>query len=153
MNKVIVLSALLISATAAIAQPAKSGKSALQAVEYRQSIFKLIKSNVGVLGAMNKGVVPFDASTLETNGQRLEQLSLMLEDYFKIDTTQYPVNTEALDDIWQNKADFSSKIDNLTLAAQNLQAVAKAKDAGKYKSAVGDVFKTCKGCHKSYKQD
>lgn len=153
MKKVIILSALLLSAFSVIAAPAKSEKQAKQAVEFRQSIFKLIKSNVGALGAMNKGVIPFDADTLETNGVRLEQLSLMLEDYFAVDTSSFDVSTEALNKIWSNTSDFNNKAQDLTKAAQNLQSAAKSGDEGQYKSAIGGVFKTCKGCHDSYKKD
>ncbi|WP_158972389.1 cytochrome c [Paraglaciecola sp. L3A3] len=146
-------SVLLLSAFSASAAPAKSEKQAAQAVEFRQSIFTLIKSNVGALGAMNKGAIPFDAETLKTNGMRLEQLSLMIEDYLETDTSNFKVKTHAVDKIWQNKADFSSKISDLTEAAVNLQAVAKSGDESQYKSAIGGVFKTCKGCHDKYKED
>lgn len=135
------------------AQSASSAKQAKQAVEFRQAIFKLVKSNVGALGAMNKGVIPFAPETLDKNGMRLEQLSLMLEDYFATDTSDFEVYTEALDKIWQDKADFSNKINDFTKAAVNLQAAAKSGDKGEYKSAIGGVFKTCKGCHDKYKAD
>ncbi|MEP1551658.1 cytochrome c, partial [Paraglaciecola sp.] len=108
---------------------------------------------VGILGAMNKGAVHFNAEILQTNSKRLEQLSLMIEDYFALDTTKFDVKTEALDDIWKNKADYKEKIDALTAASINLNKVATAGDEGKYKSAIGGIFKTCKGCHDSYKAD
>ncbi|MEO9944529.1 MAG: cytochrome c [Paraglaciecola sp.] len=149
----IVLSATLLSSFAVLAQPAKTAKQAAGATEARQAIFKLVKSNVGILGAMNKGAVPFNAEILQTNSKRLEQLSLMIEDYFALDTTKFDVKTEALDDIWKNKADYKEKIDALTAASMNLNKVATAGDEGKYKSAIGGIFKTCKGCHDSYKAD
>ncbi len=149
----VVTSVLLLSSSVAAAAQPKSEKHARQAVEFRQAIFKLVKSNVGALGAMNKGVIPFDPATLSTNGKRLEQLSLMIDDYFSADTSSFSVESEALDDIWKNKDDFSSKTKDLTQAAINLQAAAKSGDKGKYKSAVGGVFKTCKGCHDKYKAD
>ncbi|MEP2650635.1 MAG: cytochrome c [Paraglaciecola sp.] len=149
----IVLSATLLSSFAVLAQPAKTAKQAAGATEARQAIFKLVKSNVGILGAMNKGAVPFNAEILQTNSKRLEQLSLMVEDYFAIDTTKFDVKTEALDDIWKNKADYKEKIKALTVASIKLNKVAAAGDESKYKAAIGGIFKTCKGCHDSYKAD
>jgi cytochrome c556 len=149
MKKAILLSALLFSAFTANAAPAKTAKQAAQTVEFRQAIFKLVKSNVGALGAMSKGRIPFNAETLQTNGVRIEQLSLMLEDYFATDTSGFETKTEALPAIWKDQADFKSKISDLTKAAVNL----KSADESQYKSAIGDVFKSCKGCHKGYKED
>ena len=142
-----------LGATAAVAQPAKNEKQAQNAVQFRQALLQLVRSNVGILGAMSKGAVPYDAAIMEKNGMRLEQLSLMLEDYFKTDTSKFKLETDALDKIWANGDDFSAKAKEFTQAAQNLQAVAKAGDEGEYKSAIGGVFKTCKGCHDNYKAE
>lgn len=149
----IALSTMLVGVFAANAAPAKSEKHAKDATQFRQAIFQLVKSNVGVLGAMNKGAIPFDAQTMETNSMRLEQLSLMLEDYFATDTSGFDVETGALDKIWKNKADFSAKVSDFNLAAVNLNKVAKAADSSQYKAAIGQVFKSCKGCHDNYKED
>jgi cytochrome c556 len=108
---------------------------------------------VGALGAMNKGAIPFDAQTIQTNALRLEQLSLMLKDYFVTDTSGFNVETEALDKIWANKVDFNDKITALTAAASNLNKVAKAANTSQFKPAIGQVFKSCKGCHDNYKKD
>ena len=149
----VILSAALLSSFTVLAEPAKSKKHAADAIKYRQAIFKLVKSNVGALGAMNKGAIPFNADTLQTNAIRLEQLSLMLEDYFATDTSAFDVDTETLDKVWKDKVDFKEKIDALTAAAVNLKNVAKVENESKYKSAIGAVLKTCKGCHSDYKAD
>jgi cytochrome c556 len=149
----VIIGAAMLSTFTVAAEPAKSVKQAKGVTEYRQAIFKLVKSNVGALGAMNKGAIAFNAQTMQTNSLRIEQLSLMLEDYFATDTTGFDVKTEALDKIWENKADFNDKISALTAAASNLNKVAKAGDSSQYKPAIGQVFKSCKGCHDNYKED
>ena len=101
-----------------------------------------MKSNVGALGAMNKCVIPFNVETMQTNSLRLKQLFLMLTDYFATDTTSFDADTAALEKIWENKADFKDKIDALT-----------ANDTSQFKQAIGQVFKSCKGCHDNYKKD
>jgi cytochrome c556 len=149
----VIIGSALLSTFSVFAEPAKSDKQAKDVTEFRQAILTLVKSNVGVLGAMNKGVIPFDGQTMQTNAMRIEQLSLMLEDYFATDTTGFDVETAALDKIWENQADFKNKISALTAAASNLNKVAKAGDTSQFKPAIGQVFKSCKGCHDNYKED
>ena len=149
----VMIGTAMLSTFTVLAEPAQSAKQAKDVAEFRQSIFTLVKSNVGALGAMNKGAIPFNVETMQTNSLRLEQLSLMLEDYFATDTSGFDVETEALDKIWANQADFKDKIGALTAAARNLNKVAKAGDTSQFKPAIGQVFKSCKGCHDNYKED
>jgi len=149
----VIIGTAMLSTFTVLAEPAKSAKQAKAVTQYRQAILTLVKSNVGALGAMNKGAIPFNAETIQTNSLRLEQLSLMLKDYFVTDTSGFDVETEALDKIWANKADFNDKITALTAAASNLNNVAKAGDTSQFKPAIGQVFKSCKGCHDNYKED
>lgn len=149
----VIIGTAMLSSFSVSAAPAKSVKHAKDATQFRQAIFQLVKSNVGALGAMNKGAIPFDTEKMQTNSKRLGQLSLMLEDYFVTDTTGFDIETGALDTIWGNQADFKQKISALTVAANNLNKVAKAGDTSKFKPAIGQVFKSCKGCHDNYKED
>lgn len=149
----VLIGTAMMSTFSVLAEPAKSAKQAKDVTEYRQAILRLVKSNVGALGAMNKGAIPFNAETMQTNSLRLEQLSLMLGDYFATDTSGFDVDTAALDKIWGNQADFTDKINALTAAAKNLNIVARADDATQFKPAIGRVFKSCKGCHDNYKED
>ena len=149
----IIIGTAMLSTFSVFAEPAKSEKQAKDVTKFRQAILTLVKSNVGVLGAMNKGAIPFDTASMQTNSMRIEQLSLMLEDYFATDTSGFDVETEALDKIWENQADFKDKISALSVAASNLNKVAKAGDSSQFKPAIGDVFKSCKGCHDKYRKD
>ena len=135
----------------AAATPAKSEKQAKRAVEVRKALFTLVGQNMGPLGAMAKGRMPMNAEVAKTNAVRLEQLSLMIEDYFKTDTTKFDVDTKAKPDIWKNHADFAAKIDDLTKAAQALSVAAASGDEGSIKKAIGGVGKTCGSCHDDYK--
>lgn len=145
--------ACMLAGSYAVAKPAQSEKQAQTAIDFRQALFQLIRSNVGALGAMNKGQIPFDPAQMEKNGVRLEQLSLMMADYFVLDTSAMNAESSALDKIWQNQADFNAKADELSAAALKLQAAAQSGDEGQYKAAIGGIFKSCKGCHDNYKAD
>lgn len=149
----ITVSASLVVATASMAQPASSEKHAAYATELRQSIFKLLGSNMGTLGAMAKGKIPVDAAVVEKNATRINQLSLMIADYTRTDTSKFDVKTEALAKIWQDPEHFSKDIDKLTMASSELMAAAKSKDEGAIKKAIGGVGKTCGGCHDHFKAE
>lgn len=135
------------------AEPAKSEKQAGNAIQYRQAIFQLIKSNVGAMGAMAKGAIPFDAAVLATNASRVEQLSLMLQDYFATDTSSFDIESDTLIKVWTDKQDFTKKINSLTKAASNLETVANSGEQSQFKGAISQVFKSCKGCHNDYRKD
>jgi len=82
---------------------ASSEKHAKAATQYRQAVFQLVRSNMGPLGGMAKGALPFDESVMETNAVRLEQLADMMGDYLSVDTRKFDVETGAKDEIWETK--------------------------------------------------
>jgi cytochrome c556 len=145
--------ASLVIATSTSAQPAKSEKHANYATELRQSIFKLLGSNMSTLGAMAKGKIPIDTTVVEKNAKRINQLSLMITDYSRTDTSKFSVDTEALDKIWQEPALFNSDTDKLTQASQKLIIAAQSKDSATIKKTIGAVGKSCGGCHDNFKKD
>jgi len=105
------------------------------------------------LGAMAKGKIPVDAAVAEKNATRINQLSLMIADYARTDTSKFDVKTEALAKIWQDPEHFSKDIDKLTMASAQLMVAAKSKDEGAIKKAIGGVGKTCGGCHDHFKAE
>ncbi len=143
----------VIIASTSMAQPASSEKHAIYATELRQSVFKLLGSNMGPLGAMAKGKMPLDAKVVEKNANRINQLSLMIADYSRTDTSKFTVETEALAKIWQESEQYTKAIDKLTLASTKLIAAAKTNDESAIKKAIGGVGKTCGGCHDNFKKD
>lgn len=132
---------------------ALSDKQAKNAVEFRKSIFQLVKSNVGPFGAMAKGQMPIDEALIEKNATRLHQLSLMLPDYFVADTRNNDVQTSALDKIWDNQGDFNQKAQNMTTKAKELLDAVQNKKSDEYVGKMRAIFGTCKACHDDYKAD
>lgn len=152
LRKIIMASscALLVSTPVAAQM---SEKQASNAIEFRQSIFQLVKSNIGPLGAMAKGKAPIDEAVIAKNAMRMEQLSLMISDYFVADTRGSGVKTHALDKVWENTEDFAQKTKDFTLATQALQTIIENKDTANYRKGIGAVGATCKACHDDYKAD
>jgi cytochrome c556 len=128
-----------------------SDKQAKNAVEFRKSIFQLVKSNVGPFGAMAKGKMPIDEALIEKNATRLHQLSLMIPDYFVADTRNNDVKTTALDKIWDNQGDFNQKAQNMTTKSKELLDAVQKKRSDEYVGKMRAIFGTCKACHDDYK--
>lgn len=135
------------------AKEASSEKQANTAVDFRKAVLQLVRSNMGPLGGMAKGQIDYDSDVIKTNALRIQQLSLMMGDYFELDTRKFPVKTNALDIIWEEMDDFKSKTQDLVDAATNLQKVALAKDEDNYRKAIGALGATCKACHDKFKMD
>ena len=147
--------ATIISSTVVASEvtEASSAKHAKAATQYRQAVFQLVRSNMGPLGGMAKGALPFDESVMQTNAVRLEQLADMMGDYLSVDTRKFKVKTGAKDDIWENFSDVEKKVMALKTAAQGLKAAVKAGDESAYRGAIGKIGASCKSCHDDYKKD
>jgi len=119
---------------------------------YRQSYFALLAANFGPMAATVKGDIPWDQKAMEGWAHDLAALStLNVLRGFPDGSGQG--TTRAKPEIWQNKADFESKLKDLD---QALVALAKATAGGDKKAigaAVGDAGKACKACHDEYKAE
>lgn len=151
------ISVAIVTSTAAMssvqASEAKSLKHAKKATELRQSVFKLLASNIGPIGAMARGKMPMDKAVVEKNATRINQLSLMITDYMAADTRKFDVNTQALAKSWTDTSLLSKKANALTMASANLMEVVKSGDNNAIKKAIGGIGRTCGGCHDDFKQD
>jgi cytochrome c556 len=152
-SKILLVSMVSLTTTSVFADMAKSEKQAIRATELRQSVFSLLGSNMGPLGAMAKGKIDVDAALVEKNATRINQLSLMIADYTQTDTSGFNVETKAKDVVWKEQDKFASNIEKLTAASSALIVAAQSKDESAIKKAIGGVGKTCGGCHKTFQAD
>jgi cytochrome c556 len=145
------VSALAVSQGAGPPSPEAQAKSA---IETRQGLYKVISSQFGPLGGMLRttNTVPFDAALVARNSARIATLSEMIPELFTRDTREFTaVKSAALAGIWNSQADFKTKADALTKAANDLTAAAKTGNEAATKAAIGAVGKSCSGCHDNYR--
>ncbi|AZG35287.1 MULTISPECIES: c-type cytochrome [Shewanella] len=121
------------------------------AIEYRQAAFGLIAYNFGDMGAMLKGKKPFDAAVFSARADNVAALSKIPHEGFIAGSDKG--DTEALAKIWQDKADFDSKMTAFQDNAAALAVAAKTTDENNIKQAFTNTGKSCKGCHDVYKKD
>ena len=146
-------SLLLLAATTLIIPSvfANNFKEPADAIKYRKAAFGLIAYNFGDMGAMLKGKKPFDAAVFASRATNVAALASIPHEGFI--TGSDTGKTDALAKIWQDKADFDSKMLTFQENATKLAVVAKTDDQNKIKQAFGETGKSCKGCHDVYKKD
>ncbi len=149
----VVAGGMLASTLVMAQQKATSERQAQFAIDTRQAVLTLLGSNMAPLAGMLKREIPYSQELVQKNASRLVQLAHMLPDTFMVDTSEIDIETEALDGIWKNKADFDAKTQAFIEAAEALAAVSQDGNEGAVKQAIGAVGKTCGGCHDVYRAD
>ncbi len=117
---------------------------------YRQSWFALVASNFGPMASTVKGEIPWDQARMERWSSDLAALtSLDVTRGFAAGSDKG--TTRAKPEIWENEADFGSKLDDMTSAVAQLQKTVATGDREAIAEQVGATGKTCKACHDEYK--
>lgn len=149
MKKILMASAFAFgAATSALAHSDDAPGS--DAFAYRSGGFHMIKTWFVPMGGAVKGKIPYDAESFAESARNVAALASMMPAGFE-DSTLHP-SSEALPVIWENKADFDEKMQAFISASQTLASTASAaSEVSQVKGAFIDVAKTCKGCHKAYR--
>ncbi|MBT1444526.1 cytochrome c [Shewanella sp. JM162201] len=142
---------LCLSALAAFGATANNFESTDDAIHYRESAFGLIAYQFGDMSAMLKGKKEFNADVFAQRAANVAALSKLPAEGF-IDGSDKG-KTDALPKIWENKADFDSRMTEFQDNAAKLAEVAKGGDKDAIKAAFANTGKSCKGCHDNYKKD
>ncbi len=143
---VALLAALVVTPAMAL-----DAEQAQKATETRQSVLKVVGWNIGPLGAMARGLVPYDADLVARNAQRIAWMSSMIPDAFRADTREHAVETEALPVIWENYARFEELAANAQASAERLAEVAASGDEAAGKQAIGALIDDCRACHNDFR--
>jgi cytochrome c556 len=119
-------------------------------VAYRQGILRALGWNVGPMGAMVKGEVPFDAQRFAFLAGRTAALAPMALEGFTPDTQD--AKSHARPALWKNMDDFKARMDKLQEATAALATVAQGGDEAGIKRQFGETVQVCKGCHDEYRE-
>ncbi|MCB1310370.1 MAG: cytochrome c [Sedimentitalea sp.] len=143
-----------VIATTAISQN-DADPAIMAAVKARQAHMQLNAFNIGVLGAMAKGEIPYDAEVASAAAGNLAALSQMNEARYwppgSDNVTLGDEATEALPVIWEDGGKVMEKAMAMAEAAAGLNEVAGGGlDA--LRAGMGPVGKACGGCHETYRK-
>ena len=139
-------------AVAALTIPAiahSGGHGGNPAQDARNSHMNLYGFNLGVLGAMAKGDMEFDAEIAQMHAANLVALSGMSEHGYWVEGTASGEleDSRALPAIWTDMDDFMAKSKGLHDAAMALDA----STLDGVRAGLGAVGGACGACHKVYR--
>jgi cytochrome c556 len=109
------------------------------------------KDMYGVFGKILKGEIPYDQAAVDAALADLESQTPKIANTFTKNPKQDVVNASfgSSPKIWQNKADFDSKIPPVAKAIADQKG--KIKDSASLKSAYDAIQEKCTGCHDTYR--
>lgn len=121
-------------------------------IKARQAYMQVLGYNVGILGAMARGRVPYDAEMATAAAQNLNFAAQMNNG------SMWPMgsdmdshaDTVAKVELWQNFSEAGGYLTDMSTATANLVGEA-GNGVDAMKAAFGDVGKTCSGCHKQFR--
>ena len=124
------------------------------AIKARQAEMTLRSFNAGPLFAMAKGDMPYNADLANKLAGNLKTL-LSFDNGRAFmpgtDNKAYPDDTTALPKLWENMPEIG-KYGKKYGEAVNALAAAAGGGVDSLKSAVGDLGKSCKGCHDEFRK-
>ncbi len=129
-------------------------KAAMAAVQARQATMDLYAFNLGILGAMAKGAVDYDADAAKAAATNLAALSSMNQMAMwppGSDTDAMGDATRALPAIWAADSKvFEAGMAMATATGALAEVAGDGLDA--LRGGIGAVGKSCGGCHDTYRQ-
>jgi cytochrome c556 len=152
LRKTIVIS-LMVLVTAAGPVSALDLEQASQAAETRQSVMTVIRWNVVPMAGMVKEQIPYDSARFRLHAGRVGYMATMIVDAYRANTSEYPLETEALDVIWTEFDEFERLAVALQEQADALNNVAMGDDFAATKAAFLDVGQACKNCHDKFREE
>ena len=137
------LAIVLGLATAAVAHDGVSDPT----VKARMMLMEEIRLNMGAIGGMAKGKIPFDATQAERAKAKLSAAAAGIPAAFEVQAED--PKSEALPAIWSNWDDFTAKSVAMETAVSGLDT----SSLENLRAGLGPIGRSCGGCHKSYRID
>jgi cytochrome c556 len=150
MNKNVapIMSAFAVVATFSVAVVAQEMKPD-RAIKYRQGIMQAIGWNIGVLGGMAKGEIPYNKEKAVRSATFVSELSAMPFDGFVPVSSEG--STKARPEIWADKAKFDRLAEAMQAETPKLVAAAQSGDVAQLRPALSAVGKACSNCHDDFR--
>lgn len=136
--------AVVVGASAVLAQQ-------LDVAQRQQALMKsLAKSQYGVLSRIARGQSPYDQAAIDAALTQMEadvgKIAATFADNPKMNVPDATYG--ASPKVWENKADFDSKIPAVLAAIKGQKG--KITDQASTKVAFDDINAKCNGCHETY---
>ena len=123
-------------------------QNAEKAVDYRESVFTVMGTHFGRIGAVVKGETPFNKDEVAKNAAIVAMMSSLPWQAFGPGTE----GGKAKPEVWSDNAKFKAAADKMQLAVADLNKAAQSGDQESIKKAFSAAGATCKGCHDDFKK-
>jgi cytochrome c556 len=146
--------AVNVAETAEAAAPlgaAVTGDEAKRVMHVRHEGMEDIGDATKVLSRELKSDSP-DLAKVRENAGTIARLAPEATGWFPPGTGPDAGKTHAKPEIWQKPEDFAGKRDAFQKAAQAFNAAALGSDLAAIRDAFGELGKSCKACHDSYRE-
>jgi cytochrome c556 len=151
MKKIFLVTAITVTlgATSVVADE-RERDPVKDAIAARQAAFTLMAANIGPMGAMMKGMKPFDKEEFARRAANLEALGAMPWEFFIPGSDKG--HTEAKPEVWSKAEDYKAKADDFQKEAAALVQAVQGGDEKAIAEQFGKTAKSCKACHKEFKE-
>ena len=150
-QKLILISTVIVFSISANTWSADDQERAQISIDTRQGLLKVVGYYIGPMVGMARGQLDYDADLVSKNAEKMAQLTAMIPDLFKMNTSQSGLESDSLATIWENTEDFNEKA---IAVSERANALAKAAKQGKgeFMKAFEATGAACKSCHDDYRQ-
>jgi cytochrome c556 len=128
---------------------AADDENAAPMVGYRQMLMSVVGGNMGSMADIMKYRLDLPGHVAVHAGQMAEMAQLIAPAFKENVETDA---TDAKQEIWQDWANFESKIADFEKAARNLETAAKGGDPAAVGPAMKALGKSCGDCHKLFRK-
>jgi cytochrome c556 len=149
MKRIVVVAGVFLLGAGAVMAPVLAQQDV--AVQQDNLMRTQGKYMYGVIGKMVKGETPYDQAAVDDAVAQLEKSVGTIAAVFTTNPKQDVTNATygSSPKIWQNKADFDSKIPPVAKAIADVKGT--VKDLAGLKVAFAAVNDKCTGCHETYR--
>ncbi len=124
------------------------------AIKARQGMFQMYSFNAGILTAMAKEKIPYDADLASEAANNLDAVVNLGQSQLwpagSDNASEGNIATRAKPEIWETYPAITEKAQALSEAVAALVPVA-GNGLGELQGAIGDVGASCKGCHDDFR--
>ena len=144
--RILVTSACLLAGAALAVQAAEPE----DIIKYRQNVMKSQGAHMAAAAAIIQGKVDFK-NQLGDHAKALQATSRDIAGLFPKDSDFG--DTNALDAVWTNNADFQKRSKDARAKADARAKVVAANDTKNYGARFKELSDSCKACHKDFRKE
>ena len=133
-------------------RPPATKEAALKLMHERHEGMEDIGDAFKVLGREVKAGSP-NLAAVRSSAATIAGLAPKVSSWFPPGTGADVGKTRAKPEIWQKPEDYAAKTRAFQAAARTFNATAKAGDVNAIKAGFGNLGKTCKACHDTYRAE